>query len=81
MAIYFCEGVHGRSATNRAESVDDIWNKSPLLLCIAIWVHLVEFEEGNQPSDFSVENVSDRHAPAGEAGEREQCFATARHTW
>jgi len=81
MAVYLREGVHGGGAANRAERVDDIWNKSPLLLCIAIWVHFVEFEEGNQPTDLSVENVSDRNAPAGEAGGREQYFATARDTW
>lgn len=62
MAVYLCEGVHGGGAANRAESVDDIWNKSPLLLCIAVWIHFIEFEEGNQPSDFSVENVSDRNS-------------------
>lgn len=81
MTIYLCESVHGGSAANGAESVDDTWNKSSLLLCITIWIHLVEFEEGNQPSDFSVENVSDRNAPAGETGVCEEGSATARNRW
>jgi hypothetical protein len=81
MTVYLCEGVHGGSTANRAESVDDIWNKSSLLLCIAIWIHFVKFEEGNQPSDFSVENVSDRNAPVGETGAREKRSATVRHRW
>ncbi len=79
MAVYLCEGVHGGSAANRTESVDDTWNKSPLLLRIAVWVHFIEFEEGNQPGDISVENVSDRNTLAGEAGVREPCSATVRH--
>jgi len=79
MAVYLCEGVHGGGTANRAERVGDTRNKSPLLLCIAVWILFVEFEEGNQPSDFAVDNVSDRNAPAGEAGAREQWFATARH--
>ena len=62
MAVYLGEDVHGGGTANRAERVDDIWNKSPLLLCIAVWVHFIEFEEGNQPGDFSVENVSDRNS-------------------
>ena len=79
MAVHLCEGVHGGGAANGTESVDDIWNKSLLLLCIAVRVYFVEFEEGNQPGDISVENVSDRNTLAGEAGVREPCSATVRH--
>lgn len=79
MAVHLREGVHGGGAANGTESVDDIWNKSPLLLCIAVRVYFVEFEEGNQPGDISVENVSDRNTLAGEAGVREPCSATVRH--
>lgn len=60
MVVYLCQSVHGGGAANRAESVGDIWKKSPLLLCITIWILFIEFEEGNQPGDFAVENVSDR---------------------
>ena len=79
MAVHLCEGVHGGGTTNRAEGVGDIWKESPLLLCIAVWIRFIEFEEGNQPSDFAVDNVSDRDTPTGEAGRGEQWFATAPH--
>lgn len=63
MAVYLCKGIHGGGAADRAEGVGDIWDKSPLLLWIAVWIGLVVFEEGNEPADFAVENVSDRNAP------------------
>lgn len=80
MTVYFCEGVHSGGTANRAESVGDTREKSPLLLCIALRIRFIEFEEGNQPSDFAVENVSDRNAPAGEAGRRASSGSPPRAT-